>query len=91
MEPGPSSVISKAVDEEFAPKFLENSGVIWLSESRNQVVARDDRLARDIDLTIRQDRNLPDLILVDLGPVEPGIRGGRRHGGCCYPCPAGLR
>ena len=71
MEPGPSSVLSKAVVEEFAPRFLERPGVIWLSESRNKVVARDDRLAREIGLTIRPDRNLPDLILVDLGPVEP--------------------
>ena len=71
MEPGPSSVMSKAVVEEFAPRFLEQPGVIWLSESRNQVVARDDRLAQDIGLTIQPDRNLPDLILVDLGPAEP--------------------
>ena len=70
MEPGPSSVISKAVIEEFTPRFLQQPGVIWLSESRNQVVARDDRLAQDIGLTIRPDRNLPDLILVDLGPAE---------------------
>ena len=71
MEPGPSSVISKAVVEQFAPRFLEQPGVIWLSESRNQVVARDDSLAQDIGLTIQPDRNLPDLILVDLGPAEP--------------------
>ena len=71
IEPGPSSVISRAVVEEFAPRFLEQPGVIWLSESRNQVVAQDDRLAQDIGLTIRPDRNLPDLILVDLGPSEP--------------------
>lgn len=71
MEPGPSSVISKAVVEEFARRFLERPGVIWLSESRNKVVARDDGLATDIGLTIRPDRNLPDLILVDLGPDEP--------------------
>ena len=71
MEPGPSSVISKAVVEEFGPRFLGQPGVIWLSESRNQVVARDDRLALDIGLTIEPDRNLPDLILVDLGPVDP--------------------
>ncbi len=73
MEPGPSSVISKAVVEEFAPRFLKNPGVIWLSESRNQVVARDDLLAQAIGLTIQPDRNLPDLILVDLGPTEPLI------------------
>ena len=71
MEPGPSSVISRAVVEDFAPRFLEQPGVIWWSESRNQVVARDDRLAQDIGLTIQSDRNLPDLILVDLGPEEP--------------------
>ena len=71
LDPGPSSVISKAVVEDFAPRFLEQPGVIWLSESRNQVVARDDRLAQEIGLTIQPDRNLPDLILVDLGPAEP--------------------
>ena len=71
MEPGPSSILSKAVVEDFATRFLERPGVIWLSESRNQVVARDDQLARDIGLTIQPDRNLPDLILVDLGPAEP--------------------
>ena len=71
MEPGPSSVISKAVVEEFAPRFREDPGVIWLSESRNQVAPRDNRLAWDIGLTIRQDKNLQDLILVDIGPSEP--------------------
>ena len=71
MEPGPSSVISQAVVEEFSPRFLERPGVIWLSESRNQVVERDDRLAHEIGLTIEPDRNLPDLIMVDLGPDEP--------------------
>lgn len=64
-------MISKAVVEEFTQPFLEQPGVIWLSESRNQVVARDDRLAQAIGLTIHPDRNLPDLILADLGPAEP--------------------
>ena len=45
--------------------------MIWLSESRSRVVARDDRLAQEIGLTIQPDRNLPDLILVDLGPSDP--------------------
>lgn len=73
MEPGPSSVISKAVVEEFAPRFLETPGVIWLSESRNKVVARDDELAQAIGLEIQPALNLPDLILVDLGSTEPLI------------------
>ena len=63
MEPGPSSVISKAVVEEFAHRFLENPGVLWLSQSRNKVVARDDELAHAIGLEIQPDLNLPDLIL----------------------------
>ena len=71
MEPGPSSVISRAVIEEFAPRFLEQPAVIWLSESKSRVVTRDDDLAREIGLAIQPDRNLPDLILVDLGPEDP--------------------
>lgn len=35
------------------------------------MVARDDRLAQEIGLTIQPDRNLPDLILADLGPPRP--------------------
>ena len=73
MAPGPSSIISKAVVEVFAPRFLESPGVIWLSESRNKVVARDDELAKAIGLAIQPDLNLPDLILVDLGSAEPLI------------------
>ena len=73
MYPGPSSVIAKAVVEEFTLRFLERPGVIWLSESRNKVVARDDLLAQSIGLHIDPDRNLPDIILVDLGPTEPSL------------------
>lgn len=71
MEHGPSSVISKAVVDEFLPRFLERPSVICLSESRNQVVPRDEQLAKEIGLTIEPDRTLPDMILLDLGPVQP--------------------
>jgi len=71
MAPGPSSVIAKAVVEEFAPRFLGQPGVIWLSESQAKVVARDDALASRLGLRIDAQRNLPDLLLVDLGPAEP--------------------
>ena len=64
-------MISKAVVEEFAPRFLEKPAVIWLSESRNKVVKQDDDLAKAIGLTIEPDRNLPDLICADLGPAQP--------------------
>lgn len=71
MAPGPSSLISRAVVEVFAPRFMENPVVLWLSESGNKVVARDDKLAARIGLKIEADKNLPDLILADLGPEEP--------------------
>lgn len=71
MAPGPSSVISKAVIEEFAVRFLHAPAVIFLSESANKVVARDNDLAASIGLHIESDRNLPDIVLADLGPDDP--------------------
>lgn len=70
---GPSSIIAKAVIEDFAPRFLDRSAVLWLSESGNKVVARDDAIANAIGLQIEVDKNLPDLVLADLGPREPLI------------------
>ncbi len=64
---GPSSVISKAVIEEFAIRFLKNPHVLWLSESGNKVVARDDGLATKLGLVIDPAKSLPDIILVDIG------------------------
>ena len=71
MVAGPSSHISKAVIEDFAPRFLAVPGVVFLSESANKIVTRDDQLARRIGLRIEVDRNLPDIVLVDLGPEHP--------------------
>ena len=71
MSPGPSSVISKAVIEEFAPRFLRKPAVLWLSESSAKILARDEQLAAALKLKISADRNLPDIILVDLGTDEP--------------------
>ena len=68
---GPSSFITKAVIEEFANRFLTNPAVIFLSESGNKVVSRDDELSKSLGLQIPADRYLPDILLVDLGPSEP--------------------
>jgi hypothetical protein len=73
MSPGPSSEITKALIEDFATRFLGAPGVLWISESGAHVVARDDDLSRSIGLDIQADRNLPDIILVDLEPEEPLI------------------
>ncbi len=66
MTPGISSMIAKHVVERFASRFLEAAGVLWLSESGNKVVQRDDILAKRIGLNIDIGRNLPDIILVDV-------------------------
>jgi hypothetical protein len=71
LSPGPSSIIARAVIEEFASRFLIVPAVLWLSESGNKVVARDDKLAAKIGLKIEADKNLPDIILADLGPADP--------------------
>ena len=64
---GGSSLIAKAVIEQFAPRFLREPSVLWISESGNKVVVQDDRLMRRLGLPIDQQRLLPDLVLADLG------------------------
>ncbi len=73
MAPGPSSELSKAVVETFAPRFLQEPAVIFLSESRDKVVSRHDDLAKQIGLNILADKNLPDIILADLAPEHPRL------------------
>lgn len=72
LQSGPSSVIAKAVIEIFANKYLKKPAVLWLSESGNKVVARDDELARSLGLTIDPSKTLPDIILIDLGDLDSG-------------------
>lgn len=67
LAPGPSSVIAKAVIEAFAPRFLSDPVVLWLSESAAKVVARDEGWIKRLKLRIDADRTLPDIILLDRG------------------------
>lgn len=71
MSPGPSSEITKAVVEDFAKRYLDTPGVIWISESREKVITSDNELAKEVGLSIEAASILPDIILVDLGPDEP--------------------
>lgn len=72
LAPGPSSVIAKAVIEVFSPRFLKQPTVLWLSESGNKIVARDEALASALGLKIDATKALPDIILVDLGIDDHG-------------------
>ena len=71
MEAGPSSVITRAVIEIFAKRFLGNPVALWISESGNKIIQRDDTLAKALNLKIEADKLLPDTILVDLAPADP--------------------
>ncbi len=66
LAPGPSSVITQAVIEDFAIRFLSNPAVLWISESAVKEERVDRDLANDIGLHIESDKHLPDIILVDL-------------------------
>jgi hypothetical protein len=73
MASGSSSVITKAVVEIFASRFLKDPAVVWISESGNKIIQRDDELARALGLVIEAASLLPDAILADLAPGEPLI------------------
>lgn len=73
LAPGPSAVITKAVVEVFASRFLREPGVVFLSESGQKVVARDDKLANAIGLNLDYARHLPDVILADADPSSPKV------------------
>jgi hypothetical protein len=65
MAPGLSSVITKAVVEVFAPRFLANPAVVWISESGKKVVEKDDQLLKLLGIKISPEKLLPDVILAD--------------------------
>ncbi len=74
LPPGASPTITKAVVEVFAPAFLCNPRVAWISDSANKRPFRDDSLERALGIKLDAATLLPDVVLVDLDP--PGRPGG---------------
>jgi hypothetical protein len=68
LAPGPSSVISKAVVEIFAPAFLYRPAVLLLSESGDKIVVQEEHQISSIGLKIDRAKLLPDILLFDLEP-----------------------
>lgn len=66
LQAGRSSVITKAVIEQFAINFLTNPYVLWVSESGQKVVHQDNVLMKQLGLNIDEMTLLPDLVLADL-------------------------
>ncbi|MCG1043231.1 hypothetical protein KQH60_12065 [Mycetohabitans sp. B8] len=58
--------------EVFAPRFLKQPTVLWLSKPGNKVVARDESLATALGLKIDASKALPDITLIDLGSDDGG-------------------
>src|SRR5262249_42928282 len=73
LAPGPSSLLAKAVVEEFAPRFLGAPAVVLMSESAQKLSYSDETLARAIGFNIRVSGTLPDLVLADLDGKSPLI------------------
>lgn len=63
---GPSSHLTKAVVESFAPRYLRKPAVVVISESARKLTYADQELARTIGFDIDVGRTLPDLVLADL-------------------------
>jgi hypothetical protein len=66
LAPGPSSIISRAVVEVFAPAFLYKPAVVLLSESGDKIVAQEEKLISSMGLKIDHSKLLPDIVLFDL-------------------------
>jgi len=69
---GDSPIITKAVVEEFARRFLGKPAVVWISDSKNKRFS-DDRFEKVLQIKLDVAKVLPDVILVDLAP--PGRPG----------------
>lgn len=63
---GPSSLILKAMIEDFAPRWLRNPAVLWISASDQKTPAQYVELAASISLVFDPRNELPDLILADM-------------------------
>jgi hypothetical protein len=71
--PGPSALLTKAVIEEFAPRFLHRPAVVLLSESARKMTYSDESIAKAIGFNLDVSGALPDVILVDVESDPPLI------------------
>ena len=71
LPPGESSVITRAVVEDFARRFLAKPAVVWISSSAVKTFS-DDRLNRVLKIKLDIGSLLPDVVLADL--AGPGLK-----------------
>jgi hypothetical protein len=63
---GPSAELTRAVVEEFAPRFLARPAVLLVSESAQKISYRDEDLLKATGLRIEAATTLPDVVMMDL-------------------------
>lgn len=63
---GPSTTILKALIEDYAPRWLHEPAVLWMSASDRKTQPRFVELAASVGLKFEAAKLLPDLILADL-------------------------
>ncbi len=68
---GASSLILKAIIEEFAPSYLSSPAVLWISGSDKKVWPQLEKAAASVGLRFSAGNELPDLILADLAQDAP--------------------
>lgn len=71
LPPGESPLITKAVVEEFARRFLAKPAVVWISDSAVKKFS-DDKLNHVLRIKLDIASLLPDVVLVDL--AKPGLK-----------------
>jgi hypothetical protein len=71
LPPGESPLITKAVVEEFAKRFLAKPAVVWISDSAIKKFS-DEKLNQVLKIELDVASLLPDVVLVDL--AKPGLR-----------------
>ena len=71
LPPGESPLITKAVVEEFARRFLTKPAVVWISDSAVKKFS-DDKLNQVLMIKLDVASLLPDVVLVDL--VKPSLK-----------------
>ena len=73
MAAGPSSELTRAAIEDFAPRFLKDPAAIMISESAKKLHYKDEDLLRSLRIEVDISGALPDVILADLGCEPPMI------------------
>lgn len=61
--PGDHNILQKAIIEEFASRFAQNSKVLYLGDTENKYIIKDDEKLSSLGISLTDHDKLPDIIL----------------------------